>query len=109
MSDEAAATWTNGDGGGKESEAVLDSYCQPPDPDNSTEPSRKRMRSSSSDSNQSSAESSLTSQNQKKMKIVVRIRQIPFSVFCRLLIAMRILRNIIGKVIILSLNFNMKP
>ena len=74
MSEEAAATWTNGDGGGEESEAVLDSYCQPPDQDNSTEPSRKRMRSNSSDSNQSSTESSLTSQNQKKMKIGVRIR-----------------------------------
>ena len=68
MSDEAAATWTNGDGGRE------DSYCQPPDPENSTEPSRKRARSSSSDSNQSSAESSQASQSQKKMKIVVRIK-----------------------------------
>ena len=74
MSDEAAATWTNGDGGRTETESVLDSYCQPPDPENSTEPSRKRARSSSSDSNQSSAESSQASQSQKKMKIVVRIK-----------------------------------
>ena len=77
MSDEAAATWTNGDGGRAESEAVLDSYCQPPDPEmSSTEPSRKRTRSSSSDSNQSSAESSQASQTQKKMKIVVRNRSL---------------------------------
>ena len=75
MSDEAAATWTNGDGGRRESEAVLDSpYCQPPDPEISSEPSRKRTRSSSSDSNQSSAESSQASQTQKKMKIAVRIK-----------------------------------
>ena len=83
MSEEAAATWTNGDGGGKESEGVLDSYCQPPDPETSTEPSRKRMRSSSSDSNQSSAECSVSSQSQKKMKIVVRtIRSFLLLMFC---------------------------
>ena len=72
MSGEPPASWSNGDGGGKESEGALDSYCQPPDQENSSEPSRKRLRSSSSDSNQSSGESSLTSQSQKKMKIVVR-------------------------------------